>query len=203
MSNRYLPHLPKWPKHTSRRRVLYSSSSLSPESVSSLLFFIYYWQKHHCIFPEAEFQRWCFLWDMSTLLNYITRWLPPALRGKGNSKLMCAILWDKLIGCMNSALGKQNAHIIQKGTAMIRPSGRTGHQRNDTLFPSGERFLASKHYNFLFIYKKVNFWISRKVSLVIGFPNFYALKLLKSISSWRVQQGRRRVRCSRSGCWSF
>lgn len=65
---------------------------LSPESVSSLLFFIYYWQKHHCIFPEAEFQRWCFLWDMSTLLNYITRWLPLPLRGKGNSKLMCAIL---------------------------------------------------------------------------------------------------------------
>lgn len=58
---------------------------------------------------------------------------------------------------MNSALGKQNAHIIQKGTAMIRPSGRAGHQRKDTLFPSGERFLASKNYNFFLIYEKVNF----------------------------------------------
>lgn len=51
---------------------------------------------------------------------------------------------------MNSALGKQNAH-IQKGTAMIRPSGRAGHQRNDTSLPSGECFLASKNYNFFFI----------------------------------------------------
>lgn len=126
-----------------------------PQSVSSLLFFIYYWQKHACIFPEAEFQRRCFLWDISTLLNYITRLLPLALRGKGNSyyKLMCAILQDKRIGYMNIALGKQNAHIIQTWTAMIRPSGHAGHHRKNTLFPSGE-FLASKSHNIFFLIKK-------------------------------------------------
>lgn len=172
--NKYcLPILPKWPKHTSRRRALYSISSCIPQSVSSLLFFIYYWQKHACIFPEAEFQRQCFLWDISTLLNYITRLLPLALRGKGNSyyKLMCAILQDKLIGYMNIALGKQNAHIIQTWAAMIRPSGHAGHQRKNTLFPSGE-FLASKSHNIFFNKKKGNQNFKNKI---IGFPNFLCL----------------------------
>lgn len=54
---------------------------------------------------------------------------------------------------MNLALGEQNAHAIQNWTVMIRPSGHAGHQRKDTLFPSGKLFLASKSHNISYIKK--------------------------------------------------
>lgn len=39
---------------------------------------------------------------------------------------------------MDLALGKQNAHIMRNWIAMIRLRGYAGHQRKNTLFPSGE-----------------------------------------------------------------
>lgn len=57
---------------------------------------------------------------------------------------------------MNSALGKQNAHIIQKGPAVIRPSGRAGHQRNDILLPVRRTFSCIQKLHFyIYIYKKL------------------------------------------------
>lgn len=96
MSSCCLPILPKWSKHTSVRTALFSSSFLTCPRECILNMILHLLSVEICLHLSRgrEFQRWCFVWDMNTLLNYTTRLLPFALRGKGNSycKRSCAIL---------------------------------------------------------------------------------------------------------------